>query len=202
MTSHPAGAKSGTTVTKYYQRPSKKSSAIGDYIEHSNIQQDTLCVCGLPGSTIGQELPCQCRRRKRWGGAWSLGWEDPLKDGMAIHSSIPAWRIPHTKEPGGLQFIGSQWVKHNWKGLGMHIKVFMSACVQCPITWWKVATRPGPLQGWDWWKVKVFIHRLRSGEGRESFGKLDLGILKTIWLIHVEVWQKTVRCCKAIILQQ
>ena len=33
---------------------------------------------------------------------WSLGWEDPLEEGMAIHSTILAWRIPWTKEPGGL----------------------------------------------------------------------------------------------------
>ena len=45
---------------------------------------------------------------------WFLGWEDPLKKGMATHSSILVWRIPLTKEPGGLQFIGSQRVRHNW----------------------------------------------------------------------------------------
>ena len=37
----------------------------------------------------------------------SLGGEDPLQKGMATHSSILAWRIPRTEEPGGLQFIGS-----------------------------------------------------------------------------------------------
>ena len=36
----------------------------------------------------------------------SLGREDPLEAGMATHSSIPAWRIPWTKEPGGLQPMG------------------------------------------------------------------------------------------------
>ena len=36
----------------------------------------------------------------------SLGWEDPLEDGMATHSSILAWRIPWTEETGGLQSIG------------------------------------------------------------------------------------------------
>ena len=36
----------------------------------------------------------------------SLGWEDPLKEGMATHSSILAWRIPWTEEPGGLQSTG------------------------------------------------------------------------------------------------
>ena len=36
----------------------------------------------------------------------SLGWEDPLEKGMAVHSSILAWRIPWTEEPGGLQSRG------------------------------------------------------------------------------------------------
>ena len=43
----------------------------------------------------------------------SLGWEDPLKDGMTTHSSILAWRIPQTEKPGRLQFIGSQRVGHD-----------------------------------------------------------------------------------------
>ena len=38
----------------------------------------------------------------------SLGQEDPLEEEMATHSSIPAWRIPWTEEPGGLQSTGSQ----------------------------------------------------------------------------------------------
>ena len=41
----------------------------------------------------------------------SLGWEDPLEEGMATHSSIPAWRIPWTEEPGGLQSRESQRVR-------------------------------------------------------------------------------------------
>ena len=39
---------------------------------------------------------------------WSLGWEDPLKKGMATHSSTLAWRIPWTEQPGRLQSMGSQ----------------------------------------------------------------------------------------------
>ena len=41
----------------------------------------------------------------------SLGWEDPLEEGMATHSSILAWRIPWTEEPGGLQSMWSQRVR-------------------------------------------------------------------------------------------
>ena len=42
----------------------------------------------------------------------SLGWKDPLEKGMATHWSILAWRIPWTEEPGGLQSMGSQRVRH------------------------------------------------------------------------------------------
>ena len=43
----------------------------------------------------------------------SLGWEDPLEKGMAIHSSTLAWRIPWTEEPSRLQSMGSKRVGHN-----------------------------------------------------------------------------------------
>ena len=43
----------------------------------------------------------------------SLGREDPLEEGMATHSSILAWKIPRTEEPGGLQSMGLHRVGHN-----------------------------------------------------------------------------------------
>ena len=42
-----------------------------------------------------------------------LSLEEPLEKGMATHSSIPAWRIPWAEEPGGLQSMGSQRVRHS-----------------------------------------------------------------------------------------
>ena len=42
-----------------------------------------------------------------------LSWEDPLEEGTATHSSILAWSIPWIEEPGGLQSMGSQRVKHD-----------------------------------------------------------------------------------------
>ena len=44
----------------------------------------------------------------------SLHWEDPLEKEMATHSSILAWRIPWTEQPGGLQSMGSQRVGHDY----------------------------------------------------------------------------------------
>ena len=55
------------------------------------------------GDSVVKNLPA---RQETW--VRSLDWEDPLEDGMATHSSILAWRIPWTEEPGGLQSIASQ----------------------------------------------------------------------------------------------
>ena len=52
-------------------------------------------------------------KRETW--VQSLGWEDPLEEGMATHFSILAWRIPRTEEPGGLQSMGSQRVWQDWQ---------------------------------------------------------------------------------------
>ena len=52
---------------------------------------------------------------------WSLGWGNPLQEGMATHCSVLAWRIPWTEEPGRLQSMGSQRVRQDWAQTpGMH----------------------------------------------------------------------------------
>ena len=63
---------------------------------------------GFPGGTSGTEPARQCRRHEMQVG--SLGWEDPLEEGIAIHVSISAWRIPWTEAPGRLQSLGSHRV--------------------------------------------------------------------------------------------
>ena len=67
---------------------------------------------GFPGGTSGKVSAYQCRRLKE---SWvqSLGWEDPMEEDMATHSSILAWRILWTEELGGLQSMGSQGVGHD-----------------------------------------------------------------------------------------
>ena len=56
---------------------------------------------GLPWWLSIKNRPAVQERRIQ-----SLGWEDPLEEGMATHSSILAWKTPWTEEPGGLQSIG------------------------------------------------------------------------------------------------
>ena len=70
---------------------------------------------------------------------WSLAWEDPLEKEMATCSSIPAWEIPWTEEPGRLQSMASQRVSHNWAkkpspSLCDVCVVVMYTCV-CNIIW-------------------------------------------------------------------
>ena len=59
-----------------------------------------------------KNLPVIQEMQETW--VQSLGQEDPLKEGMATHSSILAWRITWTEKPGGLQSTGSQRVRHSW----------------------------------------------------------------------------------------
>ena len=75
-----------------------------------------LNVCYMPGhvwaslmAQMVRNLPAMPKTQVQ-----SLGWEDPLEKGMAIHSSILAWRIPWTEEPGGLQSLESQRFGHAW----------------------------------------------------------------------------------------
>ena len=51
----------------------------------------------------------------------SLGWEGPLEEGMATHSNILAWKVPWTKETGGLRSMGSQRVGHDWATEHTHV---------------------------------------------------------------------------------
>ena len=64
----------------------------------------------FPGGSVHKNPPAMLETR-----VWSLGLEDPLEKGMAAHSSILAWRIPWTEEPGGLQSMGLQKSDTTWQ---------------------------------------------------------------------------------------
>ena len=69
----------------------------------------TISLCSFPGNSDGKASAYMWETRVR-----SLGQEDPLEKEMATHSSILAWKIPWTEEPGRLQSMGSQRVGHDW----------------------------------------------------------------------------------------
>ena len=71
-----------------------------------------LCLAwASQAALVVKNLPADAADMKN--AVQSLGWEDPLEEGMATHSSILAWRIPWTENPSGLQSMGLQRVGHN-----------------------------------------------------------------------------------------
>ena len=68
--------------------------------------------CSLSTSLVAQTVKRLCTMWETQ--VWALGWKDPLEKEMAIHSSTIAWRILWTEEPGRLQSVGSQRVRHDW----------------------------------------------------------------------------------------
>ena len=64
---------------------------------------------GFPGGSVVKNLPA---KQKMW--VQSLGWEDPLEEVVATHSSILAWEIPWTEKLGGLWSMGSQKCRTDW----------------------------------------------------------------------------------------
>ena len=90
----------------------------------------------------------------------SLGQEDPLEKEMATHSSILAWRIPWTEEPGGLQSMGLQRVGHNWVtsptqykkregGLYFLWNVIITGGIKLCLIYWKWGKGPERCQLWN-----------------------------------------------------
>ena len=75
-------------------------------------QRFTIYLCITRVFLVAQTVKNLPARRETW--VQSLGQEDPLEKAMATHSSILAWRIPWTEEPGGLQSIGLQRVPWAW----------------------------------------------------------------------------------------
>ena len=68
-------------------------------------------MSSLRASLMAQTVKNLLAMQETW--VQSLGWEDPLEKEVATHSSILAWRIPWTKEPGGLQSMGLHRVGHD-----------------------------------------------------------------------------------------
>ena len=70
-----------------------------------------MCKWTQGASLVAQTVKCLPVMQETW--VLSLGWEDPLEEGTATHSSILAQRIPWTEEPDRLQSMGSQKVRHD-----------------------------------------------------------------------------------------
>ena len=87
------------------------------YIHSSVIKIWNFAICNNKDGFRGASLVAQMVKNlpaMQETPVQSLGQEDPLEKGMATHSRILAWRIPWTEDPGRLQSMGSQRVRHNW----------------------------------------------------------------------------------------
>ena len=107
---------------------------IGYLLQYSNASLVAQLVNNLPAM------------QETW--IWSLGWKDPLKEGMATHSNILLWRIPRTEEPGGLQSMGRK----------------ESDTTEHAHTQWWMLTKPP-----DW------MYQPGSGDGKEEAIRNQLG---------------------------
>ena len=97
-----------------------------------------MCPCDSEASLVAQMAKSQPAMQESW--VQSLGQENPLEEGTTTHSSILAWRIPWTEEPGRLQSMGSQRVGHDWV-TNTHTwwlsggRFFLSALLECSVSW-------------------------------------------------------------------
>ena len=140
----------------------------GGMIWENSIETDTSSL----GAQLVKNPPAM---QETW--VWSLGQEDALEEGTATHSSILAWRIPWTEEPGGLQSIWSKRVGHD--------------CVTFPfiyITTCKVDDQ-GVFDAWSRVPKASAQGWLRIGWGGKWKGGSGCGEHVYIWPIHVNVWQ-------------
>ena len=131
---------------------------------------------------------------------WSLGWKDLLEEEMATHSSIFAWRIPWTEEPGRLQCMGSQRVGHDcsdWARTHTHTYIHVRTCLEqlhrhIPsfpgLTWQLLFSTFTGVRKVTLWKVnncENWTAQLNTGKMRKRFltdwwGLLDCGISRSI----------------------
>ena len=138
-----------------------------------------MLVWSPRASLVAQRLKSLTAMQETW--VWSLGWEDPLEKEMVTHSSILAWRIPWTENPGGLQSMGSQRVGHSWatspRGFLVGTMGKESACnsghrqmqvwsLGSPGKWhensFQYSCLENPMDIGSWWAT---VHRVTKGWG-------------------------------------
>ena len=84
--------------------PLRNRTRVYPALKADALTSEPICTRAYLVAQSVKESPCN---------AGGLGWEDPLEEGLATHSSILAWRIPWTEEPDGLQSMESQRVGHD-----------------------------------------------------------------------------------------
>ena len=137
---------------------------------HSSVSKESACNAGDPGSIpglgrspgggIGYPLHYSCaslvsQTVKNPPAMWetwvqSLGWEDPLEEGMATHSTILVWRIPMDRGTWWLQSMGSQGARHDRATLHLHSLTTLLTKARLV----KARVFPVVMYGWETWSIK------------------------------------------------
>ena len=100
---------------------------------------------------------------------WYLGWEDPLEKEMATHSSVLAWKIPWMEEPGGLQSMRLQRVRHNWA-------TNSPSYLYLHVSFWKIQ--------------ELNCNNLRGWEVSNWWGKILLGMPLILFFLRDAMWRE------------
>ena len=117
---------------------SSRVSAFRDSIQQCGFRENKLLAQASPWLS-SQRAHLQCRRHRRCGFNPQVR-KIPCREGMGIHSTILAWRIPGTEEPGRLQAMGSQRIRCNWNNSAqlkigfviLHLTFRCSDCIYFP----------------------------------------------------------------------
>ena len=101
-------------------------------VESWNVRLFAVATSISRDSLVAQMVKRLPVMRETW--VRSLGRDDPLEKEMATHSSILAWKIPWTEEPGRLQSMGLQRVRHDW-ATELNINIYQWNTVDAKVTW-------------------------------------------------------------------
>ena len=119
----------------------------GDLAHIAHSHTSTLLLGSSPGeetgyllryswaSLVAQMVKNLLAMWETW--VWSLGWEDLLEEGMPTHSSVLGWRIPWRGEPGRLQSMGLQRVRHDWATKHSTQNIIISNSYSCDLKFLK-----------------------------------------------------------------
>ena len=145
---------------------------------HGSVTHSCALLCSLKRGPHSLFLFLQALRYFAWmrsfisgllKGSRQSGWQaafitgNPLEEGMATHSSIPAWRIPWTEEPGRLQSMGSQRVVHNWSDFThTHTHPHTHTPTHLAVEFATIAQRQGDREEADWCRTYLWYVKLKK----------------------------------------
>ena len=108
-----------------------------------------LTIRGFSDDSVGKEFARNAADRADSGS--DPGWEDPLEKGMETHSGILAWETPWTEEPGGLQSVELQRVRHDWAADAAQHSVTLSCAAGSQRCMGNKGACKSPNSTYQWW---------------------------------------------------